>query len=46
VRVREREAAFEFILVEHELSPRAQAPYFCEGGWELFTILVLLTIVK
>jgi hypothetical protein len=44
--VQEHEAAFKSVLVKHEPSPRAQAPYFCEGEWELFMMSVLFTIVK
>jgi hypothetical protein len=36
----------ESVLVEHEPSPRAM-PYFRnKGEWDLFSMLVLLTIVK
>ena len=41
-----REMPSESVLVEHEPSPRAM-PYFRnKGEWDLFSMLVLLTIVK
>jgi hypothetical protein len=40
-----RETRSESVLVEHEPSPRAM-PYFCRGEWDLFSMLVLLTICQ
>jgi hypothetical protein len=41
-----RETPSESVLVEHEPTPRAM-PYFRnKGEWDLFMMLVLLTIVK